>query len=324
MSAASKQMFGTAAVGPAHTRAAGPRMFGTAAVGPARARVRGPQMFGTVSVGRPARTRGAGPWLVGVAVTLLLVAGSGLGAQQPAPAEKLTPAQVEALFKARSDSARMHFTAADVRFMTGMIEHHGQALAMAALAPTHGASSSVQTLCERIINAQKDEIATMRQWLRERGQPVPEVEIRGTMVMLRFPGDSAAAGHAVEAGNAAHAAHAGHAASTPASAAKAGTGSDMAMAGMDMGAMPMMPGMLTPEQMAALDRARGTEFDRLFLEGMIQHHSGAIAMVRELWDTPGEGRDEQAFKLANDVQVDQATEIARMRLMLAALPAAGS
>ncbi len=236
-------------------------------------------------------------------LTLSLVAGSrGLQAQAQPP-QKLTRAQIEALFKARSDSARMHYTAADVRFMTGMIEHHGQALVMAAMAPTHGASPSVQTLCERILNAQKDEIATMQQWLRERGQPVPEVEIQGTMVMLRYPQGA-------------------HAAASKASTAD--SSGDMQMAGMDMGgAMPMMPGMLTPEQMAALDRARGTEFDRLFLQGMIQHHSGAIAMVKDLWATPGEGLDEQAFKLANDIQVDQATEIARMQLMLAALPPIG-
>ncbi len=93
-------------------------------------------------------------------------------------------AELEALYRARTDSSRMRFTEADVRFMTTMIAHHAQALVMALLAPTHGASGSVQTLAARIINAQEDEIATMQQWLRDRGQPVPEVHLVGTTIMM--------------------------------------------------------------------------------------------------------------------------------------------
>ena len=85
----------------------------------------------------------------------------------------------EAIYWTRVDSAKMEFTEADVKFMTGMIAHHAQALIMSRLAPTHGGSSAVLTLAKRIINAQKDEIASMQQWLRERGQPVPRVEING-------------------------------------------------------------------------------------------------------------------------------------------------
>jgi uncharacterized protein (DUF305 family) len=91
---------------------------------------------------------------------------------------------------------------------------------------------------------------------------------------------------------------------------------------MDMGGMvhyTMMPGMLTEEQMKQLDAARGTEFDRLFLTFMVQHHRGAIAMVDKLFNTPGAGQDEIVFKFANDVQVDQSTEIDRMMQMLEAL-----
>ncbi|MBW3572659.1 MAG: DUF305 domain-containing protein, partial [Gemmatimonadetes bacterium] len=66
------------------------------------------------------------------------------------------------------------WTEADVRFMSGMIGHHAQAIEVARLAPTHGASPAVRTLAARIINAQEDEIATMQQWLRDRGQPVPD------------------------------------------------------------------------------------------------------------------------------------------------------
>jgi uncharacterized protein (DUF305 family) len=93
-------------------------------------------------------------------------------------------AELEALYRARTDSARMHFTPADVHFMTGMIGHHAQALVMAALAPTHGASPELQTLAARIINAQQDEIGWMQQWLGDRGQPVPEVEIEGTTLIV--------------------------------------------------------------------------------------------------------------------------------------------
>jgi uncharacterized protein (DUF305 family) len=89
------------------------------------------------------------------------------------------------------------------------------------------------------------------------------------------------------------------------------------MAGMDH---PMlMPGMLTPDQMAQLDSARGPAFDRLFLRFMIQHHQGAIVMVDQLLAAPGAAQDGPVFRFANDVNVDQATEINRMQLMLDAL-----
>jgi uncharacterized protein (DUF305 family) len=81
----------------------------------------------------------------------------------------------------------------------------------------------------------------------------------------------------------------------------------------------LMPGMLTDAQMAQLDAARGPEFDRLFLTFMIQHHRGAVSMVKELFDSYGAGQDETVFKFASDVNVDQTTEIARMEAMLATL-----
>lgn len=92
--------------------------------------------------------------------------------------------RLEALYRSRKQAERNQFTEADVDFMTGMIAHHAQALVMSNMAPTHGASASIQTLAARIINAQKDEIATMQNWLRSRAQPVPEVHIEGTSVML--------------------------------------------------------------------------------------------------------------------------------------------
>lgn len=78
----------------------------------------------------------------------------------------------------------------------------------------------------------------------------------------------------------------------------------------------LMPGMLSDEEMAALDRARGPEFDRLFLTGMIKHHQGAIDMVDVLFKAYGAAQDETVFKFASDVYADQSIEIDRMQEML--------
>jgi uncharacterized protein (DUF305 family) len=182
---------------------------------------------------------------------------------QPAAAEQ---GELAAVTKARADSVRHPYAEADVRFMSGMIHHHAQAIVISRWAPTHGASASVRTLAARIINAQQDEIATLQQWLRDRRQPVPEV-------------------HTTEMTN----------------------GAEHGM---------MMPGMLTEAQLKQLDEARGTEFDRLFLTFMIQHHRGALTMVNNLFGSYGAGQDELVFKLASDINVDQTTEIARMERML--------
>lgn len=80
-----------------------------------------------------------------------------------------------------------------------------------------------------------------------------------------------------------------------------------------------MAGMLTADQMRQLERARGAEFDRLFLALMIQHHRGAVSMVSQLFGSYGAAQDETVFKFASDVNVDQTTEIARMQKMLAEL-----
>jgi uncharacterized protein (DUF305 family) len=81
----------------------------------------------------------------------------------------------------------------------------------------------------------------------------------------------------------------------------------------------LMPGMLTEAQMKQLDAARGSEFDRLFLTFMMQHHRGAVSMVKDLFGTYGAGQDETVFKFASDVNVDQTTEIARMEKLLTQL-----
>ena len=95
---------------------------------------------------------------------------------------------------------------------------------------------------------------------------------------------------------------------------------------MKMGGMVhdmIMPGMLNAEQLAALDKARGSEFDRLFLEAMIGHHAGAIEMVNTLFSSPGGGNDDLVYRFGSDVYADQTTEIDRMQKMLATVPDAG-
>jgi uncharacterized protein (DUF305 family) len=94
-----------------------------------------------------------------------------------------------------------------------------------------------------------------------------------------------------------------------------------AMAGMDMSSpemadMAMMPGMLTPRQMETLRKSTGATFDHLFLTGMIQHHTGAVNMVKALFDTPGAGQDPYLFDFANDVDNTQLAEIDFMKHML--------
>ena len=90
------------------------------------------------------------------------------------------------------------------------------------------------------------------------------------------------------------------------------------MPGMDMSgkAMALMPGMLTAEQMEALRKAKGAEFDKLFLEGMMQHHGGALTMVKNLFDTAGAGQDAEMFNFATDVDSGQRAEIRIMQGML--------
>jgi uncharacterized protein (DUF305 family) len=199
---------------------------------------------------------------------------AGAGVETASPPADPSTAELEAIYRARVDSSRTRFTEADVRFMTGMIGHHAQALVMAALAPTNDASRAVLILCARIINAQQDEIATMQRWLRDRRQPVPEVHITGTTLMVHGP--------------------------------------EYAM---------HMPGMLSAGQLQELEEAQGQEFDRLFLTYMIQHHRGAVTMVHGLFGIDGAAQGDLVFKLASDIQVDQTTEIARMELMLAEMPA---
>jgi uncharacterized protein (DUF305 family) len=133
-------------------------------------------------------------FLFALVLALSTAACSGTGAlsgSEVASTSNESQAELEAIYWARQDSARMRFTKADADFMTGMISHHAQALIMADLAPSNGANAAIRRLSARIINAQKDEIATMQGWLRTRGQEVPEVHIDGTNLMVHGAGDHA-------------------------------------------------------------------------------------------------------------------------------------
>jgi uncharacterized protein (DUF305 family) len=85
----------------------------------------------------------------------------------------------------------------------------------------------------------------------------------------------------------------------------------------------LMPGMLTDDELAQLESARGSEFDRLFLTFMIRHHEGALVMVEQLFASPGAAQDDFIYKFASDVFADQTSEIDRMQQLLATMPSAG-
>jgi uncharacterized protein (DUF305 family) len=171
---------------------------------------------------------------------------------------------------------------ADISFMQGMIHHHSQAVEMVDLLRTRSHNKKLQALGKRISISQTDEMRYMKQWLEERGQPV-------------------SAGH----GQMNHSGMAGHDMK----------GHDMKAMG-SMSDMPLMPGMLTAQQMKALAKANGPSFDRLFLTGMIQHHTGALVMVEDLFDIPGAGQDNVLFDFATDIDNTQRAEIKIMQGML--------
>lgn len=151
------------------------------------------------------------------------------------------------------------FVAADVKFMQGMIAHHGQAVEMAKLAPQRSTNTQLLKFTNKIDLSQQSEIELMRNWLLEREQAVPDSNSHHHM---------------------------------------------------------SMPGMLTPEQLKELEKAKGKEFDRLFLLYMIQHHEGALRMVEDLRADPMALQDYAIMMFANDVDADQRAEILKMHQML--------
>jgi len=270
-------------------------------------------------VGRPVRL-GA---LAGVA--LLAVAGACGGAPSSQPSspppssaagplivQAGAPGQASRAFDGTSldDVEGVAYTEADISFMQGMIHHHAQALAMTALITERTTTRAIRQMGLRMEISQADEIAIMERWLRDRGQAVPDW--RPTATPAADPGAHAGMDHAAID-------HGAHAA--------------MDHGAMDHGAMDHgtpaadahadhdgMPGMLTPEQMTQLAAARGGEFDRLFLQLMIQHHEGALTMVRDLFASAGAGQESTVFQFASEIDADQDIEIRRMRELLEAWP----
>lgn len=220
---------------------------------------------------------------------LLSIAGWRLALAAAALASAAPRASAQDSTAARSLAhARATASPADIAFIQGMIHHHAQAVEMSALIPTRTQRQALHLLGERITVSQRDEIAMMQQWLRDHGAPVGAVGVVA---------DSAGRTGAAHAPAAQHAGHGAPAASDS-----------------------LMPGMLSPGEMQALAAASGPAFDRLFLEGMIKHHQGALTMVRALLAQPGAARQPQLYEFASDIDADQRAEIARMRALLASLP----
>lgn len=165
--------------------------------------------------------------------------------------------------------------------MQGMIMHHAQAVEMVALMDSRTTNKDLRLLGARISHSQADEIRFMERWLQARDEAT-------SMPMPKVSGMD----HM-----------------------------HMNMPGMDMSGHPMlMPGMLTPKQMKALRNAKGKVFDGLFLTGMIQHHGGALTMVKDLVDTAGAGQDAELFTFITDVDSGQRAEIRIMQAMLGNKP----
>ena len=203
-------------------------------------------------------------WCLAAALALAVPAGPA-AVRQDAAAQKGDPAP-------RPDLVREPYSAADVEFMSGMIPHHAQAVLIAGWAASHGARPDLRIMCERIVVSQRDEIEMMRNWLRDRGEPVPAADA---------------------------------------------THHRMKMNGMEHDML--MPGMLSADDLAQLDKARGAAWDALFLRAMIRHHQGALKMVDDLFETHGALQDEDLFKFVSDLYADQTAEIERMEKMLASV-----
>jgi uncharacterized protein (DUF305 family) len=162
--------------------------------------------------------------------------------------------------------ANTRYSPADAKFMQDMIPHHHQAIEMAALVAERTNQQELIDVAGRINVSQDDEIKFMQDWLRERGELVPDPTAHDAM----------------------HTTHS-------------------------------MAGMATPEQMAELAAAKGTAFDRLFLQLMITHHEGAVRMVKELIALPGSAYDSVLFDFTTSITNDQTAEIERMNTLLVSL-----
>ncbi len=217
---------------------------------------------------------------VAATMTAAICAASGQAGGAPAVVEPGAPGHSNKVLT--SSTTGLHLmppTPADTSFMQGMIMHHGQAVEMCELVKTHTHDPKVLDLGQRISVSQTSEMLFMKQWLTDRGKPLEDPSMAmGGMDMK-----------------------------------------GMDMKDMDMGDadVPPMPGMLTRKQMDALRHAEGPAFDHLFLTGMMQHHGGALTMVRDLFNQPAAVQDPALFDFATDVDNTQQAEIDLMRRLLA-------
>ena len=221
--------------------------------------------------------------------------------QPPAIQNPGAPGEARRIVSAAESVAlsRSVHTENDADFMRHMIIHHGQAVEMGALIEARTSHAGVRLIGARIAATQASEIDLMTRWLTERGEAVQAHDLRAHD---GNPGDRGQGGHA-SAEHHAHHDHHGHESSVAA----------------DVSHTPIMPGMLSPAQMDALAASTGAAFDRLFLEGMIAHHQGALDMVSALLATPGNGEDPLLSEFLTHVVADQSAEILRMQGLLETL-----
>ena len=197
-------------------------------------------------------------------------------AQQPVIVQPGAPGQPTKVLPANTTAKLPPLAAKDVEFMQGMIMHHAQAVEMTAMIELRTQNKSVRLIGAKISQSQSAEINFMKHWLTLRGE-------KTSMPM------------------------------------KGMDGMEMSkMKGMDHShhTTMLMPGMLSDDQMEELRISKGAKFDRLFLKGMIQHHGGALIMVKDLFESAGAGQDAELFNFATDVDTGQRGEIKIMQNML--------
>lgn len=197
----------------------------------------------------------------------------------PAVVQPGAPGEPSKILAPSTKANKPIISTADVEFVQGMIMHHQQAVEMSVLMASHTHSKQMLDLGKRISLSQTDEIKWMQHWL----------EVRGYATTMQMPEPGPMPQHQMAGMTGMH-----HAST----------------------AMPMMPGMLTAEQMNALRSAKDADFDKLFLTGMVQHHRGALTMVKQLFDSPGAGQDGELFDFATDVDNTQRAEINLMERMM--------
>lgn len=199
----------------------------------------------------------------------------------------------------------------DVEFMQGMIMHHAQAVEMTALMESRTDNKNLLLLGSRISKSQSSEMNFMKRWLEARNEKTSMPMKMSGMNMNGMSDKKEMSAKNEMPDKKEMSDMKDMSAKKDVSDMK-----DMDMSEHKHHTMMMMPGMLSAKQMEGLRKSKGVEFDRLFLDGMIQHHTGALVMVRELFDTAGAGQDAELFNFTTDVDSGQRAEIRIMQGML--------